>query len=723
MRATLLFSGIAAVAASGYTGPAIYWASSPVRPGETVVLTGEGLEGTQTVRFRAAGKTQFEVKPHTVTPGCVMAEIPAGTDAEDLLCEAGGKETFSNPLPVNMPEVWWWLGDQGERVTPGGGLRLFGQSLGERAEAKLVANGKDVPLVRGGAKPDDSAWPVAEKDCLAEKIWDARFLVPAETPEGEWPLSVRLPGKAWHDAGKVAVKKPAPWPETTIDFAAMPGENNDERIANAFAVIKAAGGGSVVFPRGRFGFQAPIEVPDKTVLRGAGMAMTSLYWTFRDEQDVPGPLVAGQTFGIEDLALCAWRNKGVVKSKDSDGFFLRRVRIRASGFFRMGNPGEKDFRKSGHDTPIVEQGNAVWVCGRNFEIRDCDIYTSGRGIFCFRASCGCITGNRVEYGVNSYYLESVERVAFEGNAFAGAGLSATGNSIPSTNQGRTTHIWISRNRFRRAFGQDMELLTTDCAGIAYTGTVASVTGDQLTLAENPDIVDYQESWLRTHGHGAGHGDTNWVGGLVSVLTGKGAGQWRLVTEPSTGKTWRVDRPWITPPDSSSLVGICSMMGRMLIIDNLFEDGGPVQLYKAGTGTIFAGNRMARTSGICVLGGSVFGKGYGPSWYCQLFDNAVLEGNLWGPETGGISIYTGAPAGSPPVAMCRGMVLRRNRLASNASIWIEGGSNGSYTADSLIENCTVENNDVGICVDDGCRTIVLRHNNFQEVGQPVQHRPR
>ena len=94
------------------------------------------------------------------------------------------------------------------------------------------------------------------------------------------------------------------------------------------------------------------------------------------------------------------------------------------------------------------------------------------------------------------------------------------------------------------------MMTLDAGGGAYLGKVAAAGGTKLTLAADPTFKDYTP-----------RPRTDWTGAVVSILDGKGAGQFRFVTK-NEGRAWEIDRPWILPPDESSLISIapCRSLG-------------------------------------------------------------------------------------------------------------------------------------------------------------------
>lgn len=124
-------AAIPAAAAS----PQIFWASDPVRPGETVLLIGEGLsteavvEIAQVERIEPAAPSWTTVKPLQAGPRSAKAVVPADWKMGLFACRVRIGDAVSNQLLVNAPDPWWWQGDGGQTASPGGRLRVFGKSL------------------------------------------------------------------------------------------------------------------------------------------------------------------------------------------------------------------------------------------------------------------------------------------------------------------------------------------------------------------------------------------------------------------------------------------------------------------------------------------------------------------------------------------------------------------------------------------------------------------
>lgn len=88
------------------------------------------------------------------------------------------------------------------------------------------------------------------------------------------------------------------------------------------------------------------------------------------------------------------------------------------------------------------------------------------------------------------------------------------------------------------------------------------------------------------------------------------------------------------------------------------------------------------------------------------------GNAWGGQTGGFATVSASDQGN--LTLNRGVIFRGNVCANNAGIEI-----GGNTADVVVENCVVRQNDVGIVVDNTTTSGVwLRGNSFEDVREEL-----
>lgn len=693
MKPVAWFLSLCACASFAQEAPQIIWASDPIRSGETLLLTGEGFTRNSVVELgEAAGAESWTaLKLAQLSAQSLKAVVPESRPLGVWACRVRDGARVSKAEWLNEPAVWWWNGDGGEFATPGGWLRVFGKSLhfGGQSRARLrAADGTAVELL----PRESSSYALA-------------FALPAGIAPGEYALSVHngLRGEpAWQSGGAVTVRPRAMWKSDLFnvkDFGPKPAE----ALAAALRAAETNGGGVVYLPRGRYAVKEALKIPTNTVLRGEGMALTSLCWP--DFEKPPAELITGSDYGVESLSLYCQQHRNVLSDTPaSKRFFAHQVRIRANCYFMIEDAG-KEFR--GRKGPVShrECGAAVLLRGANFEIVDCDIYASNYGVRILKAKTGLVARNQIRYGGRGYSIENTERLIFEDNLIAGDNLLAIGNDLTTFWSNFCCHIYFAKNRIEQMFGADREMMTLDAAGGAYFGAVAAVDGNRLTLAADPVFKDYAP---RPH--------TNWVGAAVQVLSGTGAGQYRFVAAHA-GREWRVDRPWAVEPDATSLLSIAPFRGQSLFIGNTFEDGGAFQLYAAAHDSIVAENTGARMDGFLVWGLNPHGWGYQPSWYCQFLDNEILEGNGYGTRAASLGTVGYDEAKAFDGALVRGTVFRSNVLHNNA-----GFSIGGMTEDTLVENNIVKNSESGVKVRASARGTLLRGNTFEGVAQPVLEEP-
>lgn len=693
--ATLLLAPLCILHAAAAT-PQIISVSDPVRPDEAALVTGEGFGPGCSVELGpvtdgavagpqagAVVKAWQAVTPLQTGPRSLKFVVPKTWPQGLWACRVRQSDGVSAQVTLNAPTSWWWNGDGGESASPGGWVRVFGKCLNFGGESRALLQspaGARVTL-RAGAR-----------NCYA-----LTFALPPDLAAGDYVLSLHngLGGEAgWRAAGTVSVRPPTAWKTAVFNVKDF-GPKPDVALLAALGAAKTNGGGIVFLPRGRYPVKTTLAIPPHTVLKGEAMELVSLYWPDFDKP--PPELVTGADFGLESLSLYCQHHRNVVAdTADSTRFFLHQVRIRANCFFMIEDVG-KEFRGRHGPGSHRECGAAVLLRGRNFEITDCDIYASNKGLQITKGKTGLVARNQIRYGGRGYNLENTERLIFEDNLVAGNNLLAIGNDLTTFWNNFCRHIYYAHNHVQLMFGADREMLTLDAGGGAYFGTIATSSGTRLTLASDPVYRDYAP---KPH--------TDWTGAVVQILDGTGAGQYRFVTANS-GREWQVDRPWTVAPDATSRISIAPFRGQNLFIGNTFEDGGAFQLYGAAHDSIVAENKGARMDGFLVWGLNPHGWGQQPSWFCQFLDNEIVEGNGYGHRSASFGTVGGDDPKVYDGPLVRGTIFRRNICRNNASFNINGA-----TVDTLAEHCTVRDNDIGIKVGASAKGVLLRDNTFERV---------
>jgi hypothetical protein len=140
----MVFAATSAWASPGPTthAPVIFWASDPVAPGETVLVTGSNLGDLRTLEvMRLPDDVAMQpVEAKMKWGDAVIAPVsqPADASLKFKLPESLARGVFAYRITtssgtasglVNAPIVHWLQGDLGPEASPGGWVRLFGRNL------------------------------------------------------------------------------------------------------------------------------------------------------------------------------------------------------------------------------------------------------------------------------------------------------------------------------------------------------------------------------------------------------------------------------------------------------------------------------------------------------------------------------------------------------------------------------------------------------------------
>ena len=702
-------------APSAVAAPAIFWASDPVKPGETVLIVGDGFGDKPAVRVERladdAGKpaTSMTVQtmqasdqslkfrlPDDLGIGVYRVQISTGKDAATWL--------------LNRPHVYWAQGDQGTNAAPGGWVRVFGRNIGDPAAATVLTLSAD-----GGA--------VQRLTATAATPWEARFAIPAGLRPGQYRLRISNGHggeAAVADAGMLRVAPPEAWSERPFnvrDFGAV-GDGRADDTPAVQKALDAAGrdGGVVYFPRGRYQMTGTVTIPRGVRLRGERRDWVSVFWPDMDAP--PEALLRGSNhFGLENLTLYASNYRHFITGDlepspagEPGDVRIDQVTVRAVRYRGHLKPEQIDQRY--REALKVASGDTLRLGGADIVVTDSDIYGSGRALYLKQPRGAYVARNRFYNGRNGWYsLSGVDGVIFEDNAITGADLAATGGGI-NTLGGfpYSQNVYFARNTLSLMHGWDREAMTSDGPGGYYYGNAQKAGAQALSLAGAPaDRAGPPERW-----RGAG----------VFVLSGRGMGQFAQVRDVQ-GATVQMDRPWQVAPDATSVLTIAPIQQNYLFIDNTFTDAGvALQYYGTSVNHVAAGNKSTRTGGFLNIG--KWYRHYQPSWYCQFLDNEILEGNVYrgGPNnatrSGEAVIGTFGwqkPPNTAPLALAS--ILRGNHLQSNAHLKVDGGNDRAAPGvrDVIVENNVVENAEVGLAVSAGVTGLWARGNRFSNVSEP------
>ncbi len=673
--------------------PTIFWASDPVRPGETVVVQG-GNFGDHTVvetarledaHFKDAKassptvKDWVKVEPLQKSACSLKFIVPAQWKMGVFVCRIIADGVISKPYFINVPDGWWMQADGGQTASPSGWLRVFGKSLNFRGKSRAALKpetGKAIIL------------PASNADCYA-----LRFEIPKNLRPGNYEVLIHngLGGEAaWRKSGAIEIKIPAGWPEKVFNVAEILKTTQgdaEKALRQALALARKNGGGIVYLPAGRYSIKGNIAIPPRTVIEGDGMDKTSLRWldffwpdssVFGQAVAQNGPLVGGKDFAVQDLTMLYGGivNVVIADTRDSETLRLNRIRVQR---WRVPTNINKE---------ALSTGGVVQVTGKNFSITDSDFQTRW-GIAVEGGSHGIIARNKFMARESLFPMGITDGIIIEENECSITGYSNI-NGAPYSQNLYFAHNRLSNNHFA-------EFFTFDGTGGCYLGKPEKVEGARLVLAEEPTAPGWWPLGKR------------WIGAAVCIVDGKGAGQYRRVVSNDV-RIWEVDRPWDIDPDQTSLISIVPFRGRVLFIGNELKDGGIIQSYGTSIDCIFADNRTRQVAGFLTWARNMEGASCQPSFYCQFFDNDLVDGSLLALGLDKDSSGKNTPYSGP---MTRCSIYRRNVIRSNGGIRID-----EAVTDALVENTSISHGDWGIKIGARPSNVLLRNNVFNDVTKPL-----
>ena len=183
-----LLASAPAFAGTDQPAPTILWASSPVAPGETILIHGGDFGSNPQLEIRSAEKTAV-LHPVSVSETALMFAFPKDWQPCEVSARVLSDERSSNTYLINTPDIWWVQGDWGTEASPGGWVRLFGRCIespqGHPREFFLT---------------DESGMPVSGLESQEEiNRWSQKIILAHDIAEGTYCL-------AWKDSATGGAK-------------------------------------------------------------------------------------------------------------------------------------------------------------------------------------------------------------------------------------------------------------------------------------------------------------------------------------------------------------------------------------------------------------------------------------------------------------------------------------------------------------------------------------
>ncbi|MFM7216201.1 MAG: glycosyl hydrolase family 28-related protein, partial [Verrucomicrobiota bacterium] len=338
----LVLSATVGVAAIAKSADLVIWHSQPAKPGQTVLLYGDGLGSAKVTAWRlpddepgGPGPAVLDTEATTAGSEELIPIQPRERALKVLLPDSAapgvfalrvGTEGRQQTVLVNGPQPWWARGAQRLEATAGEDLRVFGLGLGWA--------GVNEPLA--GLPPGTPKTRVALRGLCAVELavqeadlYSVRAPLPADLPAGDYEVWVHNGcggPQAWARCPEpLRVQRVEPWPEREFNVLHH-GARGDGVADDTGAVQQAldeagrAGGGVVWFPSGQYRFNRPLRIPRRVLLRGASREATLLYWSNRHFARLRGIVHGEAQFGLEDMTI--WyvgAERGIENMAEVDG--------------------------------------------------------------------------------------------------------------------------------------------------------------------------------------------------------------------------------------------------------------------------------------------------------------------------------------------------------------------------------------------------------------------
>lgn len=688
--------------------PKVFWASDPVKPGQTVQVSGMGLAAVEKVEIT----TLSDHPEDRAELGLQQAKVLAKTDSTlsfllpgefrpgvfSVTLRTGGR---ASSFQLNAPDVYWMQGDRGLAASSGGWLRLSGRNMAmtDKAMVRMAATGGRETEIQV-ARPDS---------------WSASFAIPEDMPNGSYRVLLwngTGDASAWRDAGTIEIVQKQQTVRPVMELFGNHSDSADHddtaRINAAMEALARRGGGTLLLHFGIYRLSGTLHIPDGVSLKGEANDLVTLAW--KDTETPPDALIQGfSDFSLEDLTVNAQRHFHIVKggfdltSGEPGGknIAIRRVIIRATAF--MGHlKGDQPRERLEPMQRAAKDGVAgLLLTGSNILVEGCDILSSMRPFLLTDAVGARLTDNIFRIGRLGWYgISGSDGVLFENNRLVGADLQATGGGINTLDGSASVrNVLVRNNRFETMFGWDREAVTSDGPRGYYHGVLTSVQGRSVRIdATGLGLLK----------------DRDWKGASLFVLKGRGTGLMARIVERA-GDGLELDRDIAEMTDDTSVVSIVPDQENFLIIGNSFEDTGAAQIFGTGYKHVFADNRALRSYGYVATSLNYLHPQ--PNFYIQFLGNEAKSAALLGSS--GINV-TGRQYDGNDTLLTFGIVIRGNRLRSGTSIVVNGRSAASPAVRNvLVEQNEIDHADVGISIGPGVEELILRDNVTSDVRVPVK----
>lgn len=678
-------------------------------------------------------QVNFSYKSSTAIEFIVPTTFSKGMYVAKLIPKYSSEEPAY--VYINLPDVDYALGNEGEIATKGGTFRIVGKNIslfanntdGYKTSSEVSALG-----VKAQLKAGKDATPIDCTISSVESPYSMTVKVPNNIELGKYELSIYNGAggdSAWSRPITVTVGEDPRANRSdkvfnVVDFGADPAEVGNDTPAIIAALDAAAenGGGTVYIPSGVYGIRYSLPIPENVHLKGAGYERTSLVFNsmYYDFGEMPKSMftIEGNA-EISDLTYNAVRTPSVFYSDcEVHNVYIHDVRITShpfQGTSTQGGGGQPWLESDELATLIKNENQKGKYRGYNFEntdstniqitdstfkvpqlfwlvggyniVSDCKLY----------GDAGSADANQSKMLSDSSIFENNSRgdSATLSGAFEGNGLYIIGNEIGGTK---------TNNR---------EIITTDGGmnyGVDLTGIIQKVDSDPTGL-----------TYRFTTGHT--YPLNRWKGSQIYVMQGQGAMQYRTIAY-SSGDIIKVETPFVIEPNRNSRVATEDARADLIYYNNTASDGGMVGTYGTQCGAVYDSNTYFQ----CEANRMRAHMG-APVWFQSFNNNTYYDGNFWHVNADGDISSSVANYGGINISptnyknIISSMMIRNCNFSKNMMIHIAG------TIAENIQNIVLDNNSFrdsnnGIRISSNNNNsigVLMYRNTFDNVDYPILSR--
>lgn len=781
---------------------AITQVMEPVLPGTYTVMTVGGVsESTRIYAFRLAngdaGLPSSAANGLALSVGDVI-ELPiAQRKGECLTLDVPVGEFGALALQVtdtfdpaaawiaNRPRLDWALSSQ---ATAGRELRVHGRGIVSREHyptadpANPVSYGgllegrtRVVARQVGGSEFVDI--PVARASA-----YEAWLEIPSTLAPGEYEIFAHngLGGPVgWSEPLRISVCAPEPWPAKVfaVEDYLDSTRSVDDAIARALVDIASHGGGVLAFATGVYRITKTIELPRRTVLRGAGADRTLLTLPVNNGPAEPIIMITGDgDFTIEDVRLLGvYAAKLIVAPALHPETFdeamnlsfswsdVRARNITIRRCFIEQRPRHNFYRRS--DSPEYSQFMRDWIADAytqdykgftaihlkadDIVIEDCTVWGGGSCVVLPGCSHVHIARNTLKVGVNGHGVYAMGHLDWPDNH------AGNPDSVGAKIRGNySSQILLEDNLVTACSDRARDLVyfiygCEDCHVARNRIGDIQVNGDAEGLAFHLWSAKWAKPRLRMSSPTTGQiidpegevANECLDGAVVEVLDGRGVGQTRTVTARS-GNVVELDRPWIIAPDEASVISFTAPppFRRMVLTDNhVWNTGANILLWGNSSDVVLDGNTSSDNGHMTVWSIRLAAdqKVWGGAAFTQFIHNrSEMAWNNPQDEDRLLDCFGAVlsnPSSKHPTAEqlgydFLGLIIRDNVCANQSGIVFRKtfpmGKDSDWQVDDagiVIERNYIADSTMGVVIEQGAMAVE-RGNVFKDVKWPLVWAP-